>query len=181
MILQLYETIIAKLQTEKVKKQLQEAGFLQPLIIDFYYGQPLNPEQFEITFPAVLIDYTIDWENEMFMLQAHVVSEYEAPSDSLTINRTPGTQYVELLNIVRYALTGLKSEALSNFTPTTEQKTTTDFFHYHILSFKATVLGGIPVPSGEEKYVKVDGVTGVITGGKLVERTKKTIPIIDVF
>jgi hypothetical protein len=175
MIITLYQKITEKLQA--VQEQLTQAGILQPITVDFYYGQPLNPEAFEITFPAVLIDHTIDWENETLLVQAHVVYQYTVSGNNPVPDITAGMQYVKLLNIVRYALNGLKSDNLGYLIPTTEQKAVTNFFHYHIISFKATITGGIP---GENELVEVDGITGVITNRQLLQKAPAP-PNIDIF
>jgi hypothetical protein len=110
MINKLYNTILNKFEDKK--QLLIDAGITEALMVDMFMGQPNNPDAFEMTTPAVFIDYSIDWQNEVVYIDAHVIMDYEQETENFSLNRELGLRYLNLLAFVRYCLHGLKSEDL---------------------------------------------------------------------
>mgnify|MGYP003592875089 FL=1 len=61
---------------EDKKAWFTDNGLPAIAFIDMYMGQPLNPEEFEFILPAVFIDYSIDWQQELIQVDAHILTEF---------------------------------------------------------------------------------------------------------
>lgn len=107
--------------------------------VDVYMGQPITPEEFEFVLPAVFIDYSIDWNQNLINIDAHVLSEFGEESGSPFDNKAEGINYLKVLAICRYILTGIKTDNISRLKPLSERPATTEYYHYHILSFQANI------------------------------------------
>lgn len=130
----IYNAIIARFEAEKNRFNGAKTPFM-----DVYMGQPLNPEEFEFTLPAVFIDYGIDWGQELLRIEAHVVSDFGWETDNKSLKRAEGLEYLRLLALVRRLIKGVRTAGTGQLRPRSETPRTTDYYHYHVLSFEASI------------------------------------------
>jgi hypothetical protein len=133
----LYQNIVAKFEDNK---HLFSDALLEPIqTIDFYMGQPAAPNAFEFSLPAIFVDYAIDWENNVITIEAHCLSEFMEDTENFSHKREQGLEYMRRLAIVRRLLTNTATQFITGLKPTNERPATTEYFHYHILSFQASI------------------------------------------
>lgn len=133
----LYQAIVDKFES---KKALFSDALLEPIqTIDFYMGQPATPNAFEFSLPAIFIDYAIDWENNTITVEAHCLSEFMEDTENFSTKREQGLEYMRRLAITRSVLTNTSTQFITGLKPTTERPATTEYFHYHVLSFRAAI------------------------------------------
>jgi len=140
--------------------------------VDVYMGQPINPEEFEFTLPAVFIDYNIDWAQGFITVDAHVLSEFAEDSGSPFKKKDEGISYLKTLAICRHILTGIKTDYISRLKPLSERPATTEYYHYHILSFQANIQDYIDNSLIPARLTDATGVNAVIDTHVL----KKDVP-----
>lgn len=140
--------------------------------VDMYMGQPINPEEFEFSLPAVFIDYSIDWAMNIITIDAHVISEFEEESGSIFSKKDEGINYMRMLAICRNILTGIKTDFITKLKPLGEKPATTEYYHYHILTFSGNIQDYVNLDLIPAKLVDTTGVKVVVDNHEI--KKKKT-------
>jgi len=144
-------------------------------------GQPINPEEFEFTLPAIFFDYNIDWNIGVINIDAHVVSEFEEDSGSIFENKELGLNYLKTLAICRYLITNQCTDYITRLKPYSERPAVTDCYHYHILSFQAQIEDYIDNEIIPARLTDVKDVVGVINKHQLKIKMPDATNMIDTF
>ena len=130
--------------------------------VDMYMGQPINPEEFEFSLPAVFIDYSIDWAMNIITIDAHVISEFEEESGSIFSKKDEGINYMRMLSLCRYILTGIKTDFITKLKPLGEKPATTEYYHYHILTFSGNIQDYVNLDLIPPRLVDATGVKAIV-------------------
>lgn len=147
--------------------------------IDMYMGQPVNPDEFEFTLPAIFIDYSIDWAQELIQVDAHVLTEFAEDSGSVFTNKSKGLDYLRTLAISKRVITNLKTDFISRLKPLSERPVTTEYYHYHMLSFGATIQDYVNTDLIPSSLTDATGVTAVIDKHSIKRKTPNANGFVD--
>lgn len=109
-------------------------------LIDINYGQPDNPESFELFFPAMFIAWQIlpsatIGENDTLNLDFHIIQEPGRATENFTVQLDAGIEYVRFVKACRYLLNRLKCPHITPLRYAGERQNTTPYFRYHIVSY----------------------------------------------
>ncbi len=134
----LYNAIVQTITDNK--QAFIDAGIKPPAFIDVYQGQPSDPDQAEFALPAVFVDYSVDYENNMAYAYLHVVTDYGSDTDSLSPSREAGLDYIKSLKILKRILQHIKpSPAFGVLRLHQETPTVSEFFLYHQITFRCAL------------------------------------------
>jgi len=154
----LYNKIIETI-TENQSRFI-EKGLTPPATIDLYAGQPIAPEMYSFSTPALLMEYNIDWESGnayvkrgKFAMYIHVLVDPLPGMDNFGTQPTAGQQKIEYYDLIAHLLEGLSSESTGTISLVKEVSHTVDFHNYQILEFTGMIyknerhsLSKYPVP-----------------------------------
>ena len=109
-------------------------------LIDVYLGQPTAPDQFEFALPAIFIDYSADYNAEIFYLYLHIIQDFAEDTENFAPNRSEGLKFNDYLTVVKSLLNGLRVRpvfgALHLYQETPTQ---TEYFYDHTITFRCTL------------------------------------------
>lgn len=151
--------------------EFENAGLTPPQTADIYMGQPIRPDDFEFTLPAVFIEYSADYDNETFDLILHVVQDFGADTENFAPERAKGLDFITFLSVLKRCLYGVKMQPI--FKPLRLYKEVPmppDFFYYNLLSFRCNF--DTDKYSEKERYIDVSPVRYVLENGKLKDTMK---------
>lgn len=144
-------------------------GFLAPQTIDTYQGQPIAPDQFEFTLPAIFIDYMADYNSEKLYIYLHVLQDYTEDTENFAPDRANGMRFNEYLTTVKCLLNGMRiGGAFGVLKLHQELPTQTEFYYYHQITFSCSLKTDLYAQA--VKYVDVNPVSVYVDHGKLKER-----------
>lgn len=158
---------------------------LRPIrMIDIYMGQPESPEEWEVITPAIFINWHITPgainEPDTLNLDFHVLQEPGAGSENTSQKLDEGLEYLAMLKAVKYLLNKLRAENISPLSYDGERPAFTGYFKYHIVSYKCFIdRYDDSIHRVATKLSTVEKIT--LTEGKVKEKEKKDIPLIDTF
>lgn len=155
----LYEAIVAKIEAKKSLFINNELPTIE--VVDLYMGQPIAPGEFEFTLPAIFIDYNIDWEQNIITIDAHLLADFMEDTENISEKRSLGLNYMRTVAIVRRILTNVSTPFITGLKPMSERPATTDYYHYHILTFRANILDYVDTELIPASNIDVD-IDGVL-------------------
>jgi len=140
----LYNKIIETI-TEN-QSRFTEKGLTPPATVDLYAGQPIAPEMFSFSTPALFIDYNIEWEpgnayvkRGKFILSLHVLVDPLPGMDDYDVQQTEGVKKMAYYDLLTDLLDGLSCESTGTISLEKEVSHTVDFYNYHILTFTGMI------------------------------------------
>jgi len=171
----IYEALLTKFEAKKVL--FTKNGLIAPFI-DLYQGQPLAPKEFEFTLPALFFDYSIDYRNNIFTLEAHVIDEFMEETDSVNPKRLEGLDHLRYLAICRYIINNTSAAGLGfkKLKVDSEKPITTDYYYYHQINFQCCIddlIDNSLIDFSTEQAT----ITGNLEKGKIRTIQKKTSSI----
>ncbi len=172
----IYEALLTKFESKKAL--FTNNGLIAPFI-DIYQGQPLAPKEFEFTLPALFFDYSIDYKNNIFTLEAHVIDEFMEETDNHSPKCLEGLDHLRYLAICRYIINNTSAVGLGfkKLHIDSEKPVTTDYYYYHQINFQCCIDDLIDNSlidfSTEEKEID-----GKLIKGTIINTPQASIPII---
>ena len=139
----IYKKIIDSFNDEDVQQVFIDRSL--PLIkqIDINYGQPENPEAFEVFLPGIYVSWNISElqsnEPNLLTLDFHVLQEPGAHTENYSTRLTEGYEYILMLKTIKYILNKLRASNTTGLKYIGERPNVTPFFRYHILSYQCFV------------------------------------------
>lgn len=155
---------------EAKKQWFTNAGLKPPKFVDFYFGQPDDPEQFEFVLPALFVDYSSTWTKEgrvyagQTTLNFHAIPELAPTASNISARQSAGLKIITWYRLVRQVLDTVTGENFADLLRGTESPAYTRDFKYHIMSYSTVMAeeSGKEVGRfGEGKIEDID-ITGVI-------------------
>ncbi|MBE9468990.1 MAG: hypothetical protein IMY72_11825 [Bacteroidetes bacterium] len=114
--------------------------------IDINYGQPDDPQNFEVFQPAIYISWQIsnqaDREPSTLTLEFHVLQEPGAHTENYSERLPKGKEYLLMLKTIKYILNKLRASNTTGLKYTGERPNITPFFNYHILTYTCFIDDG---------------------------------------
>lgn len=143
-------------QTLQAGRQLFLDNDVKPVAtFDLFYNQPSAPDGFEWDFPAVFLDYMLDYENERAYIYLHCIYEDVEETDIRETNHNYGLQYLTFLSLIKHLLKGVKTPPLfSALQLYQDSPVQSEYFHYHTISFSCSLLDDLN--DDFPKYINVD-------------------------
>lgn len=123
--------------------------------IDFYRGQPLNPEQFEYyDIPALFMDWKITWDKAgrvykgIVSVDFHLVTDATWDTSNVSTNHLEGVKIVLYHTLVRSVLDNIETEDTSKLKRIDENPIDTGVTNYHLLRYQCEYSD--PMLTGEQ-------------------------------
>jgi hypothetical protein len=140
---------------------------LPPVVhIDFFRGQPGQPELFEIfELPALFIDYRLVNARKGREVKAnatitvHVLLERTGPTSSNAPGLEQGLRCLQTLKLIRQTLIGITSAETTALVWESEEPADIDVVSYHILSYSCSYSEGSVTGKKYITTAKIDGVS----------------------
>ena len=111
--------------------------------IDINYGQPDNPEGFEVFQPAIYISWQISEaeanEPNLLTLDFHIIQEPGAHTENYSERLAEGYEYILMLKTIKYILNKLRAGNTTGLKYIGERPNITPFFRYHIISYQCFI------------------------------------------
>lgn len=147
---------------DNIQKTLQDnrqlfidKGILSVEHFDLFYNQPSMPQDFEWDFPAVFLDYMLDYENERAYIYLHCIYEDVQESDNRTTNRDYALKYLTFLSVIKHLLKGLRTNPVfSALRLWQDSPIQSEYFHYHMLTFTCNIKDDLDNTFSD--YINVD-------------------------
>ncbi|WP_295674628.1 hypothetical protein [uncultured Mucilaginibacter sp.] len=120
-------------------------GLIPPRLIDFYMGQPENPEEFEFVLPALFMDYSVSWKmtgqyyGGPATLMFHALPDTAAPTENISARQAEGLQTTVWYRLVRQVLDTVTGENFQQLIRGQEHTAATADFRYHIMDYGTQV------------------------------------------
>ena len=166
---QLYNSIQSLFHSPETLQLFRQLNLCPPEFIDLYNGQPGAPEDFEVTPPALFIDYSISWDKAGTMrlgaltLEVHILTDPTPETDNLT-EPLSGLEKVDYYETISDLLEGLSTSETSALVLTSERPVVTDYFNYHAITFTCTIsrrrtqvigkiINNLQLSSKQKKYI----------------------------
>lgn len=177
-MIHLFEEILRTFDTNKAIFERNNLPAFKT--IDLYQGQPLDPQAFEFTLPALFVDYAIDYENEKITVEAHILNDYMEETANISAQRNNGLNYLRVIYLCRYLFSRVKTSASGFLRAVSERPMTTDNFQYHVLTFIAPIRDYIDTDLIKALNIQTE-IEGVLNKGKIKKTTDLEIAKIDTF
>lgn len=130
--------------------------------IDINYGQPDNPEGFEVFMPSIFIGWQISQPNQneanILTLDFHVLQEPGAHTEQYSERITEGLEYIYMLKTVKYILNKLRADNTTGLSYVGERPNITPYFRYHIVSYQCFI------DNADESLTKGGNIGTELTG-----------------
>ena len=111
--------------------------------IDINYGQPDNPQDFEVFLPGMYISWSIvepaAKEPNVLQLDFHVLQEPGAHTENYSARLEKGVEYILMLKTIKYILNKLRASNTTGLKYAGERQNITPFFRYHILTYSCFI------------------------------------------
>ena len=141
-------------------------NFIAPQTIDTYQGQPIAPDQFEFTLPAIFIDYMADYNSEKLYIYLHVLQDYTEDTENFAPDRANGMRFNEYLTTIKRLLNGVRlGGAFGALKLHQEVPVQTEFYYYHQITFACTLNNDLYAQT--QKYIDATPVVPVLENGRL--------------
>jgi len=112
-------------------------------MVDVYLGQPDDPESFEVFTPGVFVDWQImpglDGNPSEVNIDLHLVQEPGAGTESFSQQITKGLEYILVMKTLKKLMNRMRAANITPLTYNGERPRLTEFFKYHIVSYKAFI------------------------------------------
>jgi hypothetical protein len=160
---------------------------LPPLrTIDINYGQPDDPERFEIFLPALFISWSVDKEAErqphVATLDFHLIQAPGTHTENFSERLSKGLEYLRMMDTVKYILNNLRSTKSTGLIYANERPVLTPYFRYHIISYQCHIDGYTDsLTKGSLQDVDLTNIK--VEPGQIKHKTKpdESIPGIDTY
>lgn len=131
---------------ENSKNIFYDAGVTPLETIDLFDGQPFEPNNFEFTYPAMFIDYRIEWEKGSSMrkrgtleIEAHVMTHPGAGTENFSPRLHEGLNKLVCYELIAEIMETVSTDNVQSLVMTAEEPVMTDYCCYHLLKFNTTV------------------------------------------
>lgn len=131
---------------EKNKNMFCEAGLSPVETIDLYGGQPFEPTNFEFTYPAVFIDYRIDWGKGNNMrkqgtleIEAHILTHPGPGTENFNPRIEEGLEKLEYYELIAGLMETVATDNIQRLVMTGEEPVVTDYGSYHLIKFVTAI------------------------------------------
>ncbi|MBP1631200.1 MAG: hypothetical protein H6Q15_2093 [Bacteroidetes bacterium] len=133
-------------------------------IIDIYKGQPQNLKENECTFPAVYIDYSIDYDQGLAYIIIHALYNDDYETENFSPQRAEGMKYITFLKVIKDCLKGIKLPPVFGVLKLSQDiPIESDEGNYHQITFKCTYIEEL---NDENRYLDVE-IDGEINKGEI--------------
>ncbi len=151
-----YKKLIATFKKEETKDLYRTKGIPAPKFVDLYAGQDVIPEKFEVVpFPALLVDWTIDYRSNPPIATLNFSLLYEQLRDTSNFgkNTNEALKFIDFVSITDEVLKTIETEHTGKLNLTTEgnklDDTVVDVYN---LSYQCSYSGKLPAP--QTGYIK---------------------------
>ena len=145
-----YSKLITTFQNEEVKDRYTTKGIVPPQFIDLYAGQEYNPQSFEIhNFPAILVDWNIDYRNQppIAALTFNLLYEQIRDTSNLGQNTTEAIKFIEFIKITDEVLKTIETEHTGKLNLVSEGNKLDDtVVDVYVLSYQCSYSGKLAEP-----------------------------------
>ncbi|MFR8080625.1 MAG: hypothetical protein ACLU6Z_02615 [Odoribacter splanchnicus] len=131
---------------EKNKNMFHEAGLMPVETIDLYDGQPFDPTNFEFTYPAVFVDYRIEWgkgnnirKQGTLEVEIHVLTHPGPGTENFNPRMEEGLEKLEYYKLIADLMETVATDNIQRLVVTGEEPVMTDYGSYHLIKFVTTV------------------------------------------
>jgi len=151
---------------EDGKPLFTQSGIEPPAVIDFYAGQPEQPDRFEFITPAVFMDYSVDYNNEIVYIYLHALYDFTPDTENITPGRSDNFTHLAYYGLLKRILRGVRCKPVFGVLKLyQDDPVTSDYAHYHRLTFACRLFDDLD--DKYNKYVDVDPVTATVEKGKI--------------
>lgn len=121
---------------------------LEPIsTIDLYANQPEVPSAFEFTYPAVFVDYKIEWERGgssrkagMVTVSLHILTHPMPGTENWNPQMDKGLDRLLYYQIIQDLIEGVSSDMVGDLYAIAEEPVQTDYGTYHSIVFDAPIV-----------------------------------------
>lgn len=143
---EIYTKLTAAFAKQSNIDRFTAKGLKPPKIIDFYQGQPEDPENFEFVLPALFVDYRItSWtlQGKIYVgsanIQIHAIPEDAPSASNISRRMTEGLKPLQWYGLVRQVIDTITGETFSMLQRGPEDPLYTRDYVYHVLNFTCNV------------------------------------------
>jgi hypothetical protein len=152
--------------------------------IDLHMGQPDDPEDWEIFFPAVFIGWSIapgaTGEADILTMEFHILQEPGAGTEHFSDTVDAGLEYLRVIKACKYILNRMRADNTTPFKWAGERPAITPFFRYHILTYTCSI-DAYNDSLNRPAYGEATGKDVNLTSAKVIKTLPKVESDIDTY
>lgn len=160
-----YNKLIETLTSNEAVEKFTENNVRAIVMVDLFRGQYLYEDSFEmLILPAVLLEYSIDYENQEAIISLHLCYEQVAETNNLSLAKDNALMFFDFVDTVYNLVYKMESANTGKLKIISEGQQKDDTpTNVHLLTFKCSYMGKNRNKADDYVYTEGEEVSTVGT------------------